>query len=314
MLSADMSVMVDRASMVSALREESLFITNVLKFLPPELNSGYGGDSDDSEEAAGDHRAPFEESDERHDELRAKLQAKLSSLKEKNGSMSTQKRLRQRLSRLERRGDGGVSSTDKRTGQKRAGGGAKQNNARANAVKCDKKQKMIARRSGKVLTDANNKNKNKRTIYNADGKLVFSKFDFAHEASAVTAERESSSREGLSARLARARRLQQKQDGADGGQGEDEQQQQRRKWSAALQKADGQKLRDDPQLLARTLRRKRQNRARSQREWQSRVERQSREQRDKQQKRAANIQQRKQAKQSRRVQSLKKKGRIIPGF
>ena len=85
-------------------------------------------------------------------------------------------------------------------------------------------------------------------------------------------------------------------------------------WQSALQKAEGVKVKDDADLLKKSLKRQEKLKQRSSKKWEERQERTEKMQQEKQDKRRANIKKRKDAKVSKKIAKAKKKGRMMPGF
>ncbi|XP_043238636.1 surfeit locus protein 6 homolog isoform X2 [Amphibalanus amphitrite] len=263
------------------------FICRVLSYLPAELKQGYGGD--DSEESEAENDLPNTR-EERQAVLREKLHAKLQTLRARSGSLRAQKNIRKRLNKMEK----------KKQKQKQQGkGGAI--NSKINAVKTAKKQKMIERRSQGVLPAESVKSK---PVFTAEGKLVFSKFDFA---SAESPEKPKAKKASLKAELHKAREKQQKK---QKGSGEAE----KEAWETAMKKATGEKIRDDPKLIKKTMRRQQQKKKQSKKKWDERVQNEKKKKEERQNKRLGNIQERRDQKKKKIVNKLKKKGRILPGF
>ena len=176
-------------------------------------------------------------------------------------------------------------------------------NAKINAVKTAKKQKMIERRSKGALPSESIKSK---PVFTDEGKLVFSKFDFASSEAPETSKPKKTS---LKSELHRAREKRQKkqQNGSEGGADQEA-------WDTAMKKATGEKIRDDPKLIKKTIRRQQQKKKQSKKKWEERAQNEKQKKEDRQNKRMNNIQERRDQKKKKIVNKLKKKGRILPGF
>lgn len=85
-------------------------------------------------------------------------------------------------------------------------------------------------------------------------------------------------------------------------------------WKAALAKADGQKVRDDPDLLKKSVKKQEQIKRSSAKKWQARKEGVKKAQEERQKKREANINKRKDDKKNKKLKKAVKRGRVIPGF
>ena len=85
-------------------------------------------------------------------------------------------------------------------------------------------------------------------------------------------------------------------------------------WKSAMEKAEGVKLKDDETLLKKTIKRMDQKKKSSKRKWDARVESEDKRKSTKQQKRSDNIKKRKQDKKHNLMKKASKKGRSVPGF
>ncbi|XP_033124277.1 surfeit locus protein 6 homolog [Anneissia japonica] len=85
-------------------------------------------------------------------------------------------------------------------------------------------------------------------------------------------------------------------------------------WKKAMQKAQGAKIKDDPDLIKKTMKKQKKLKIKSAKKWKDRVEQQEKVKKDKQEKRTKNIQSRKSQKQMKKVKRLQKKGKLLPGF
>lgn len=211
---------------------------------------------------------------------------------EKSGSLKAQKNLRKRLNKMEKR--------KQHQKQARTGGGI---NSKINAVKTAKKQKMIERKTAKGSMPPHSLQS--KPVFNTEGKVVFSKFDFAQ---GEKPDKSKTKKVSLKTQLVQAREKQAKKAAGGGGAADKE------AWDAAMRKAAGERLKDDPKLIAKTIRRERQKKKQSQKKWQERRESEVQKREEKQGKREANINRRKEQKQKKVIDKLKKKGRILPGF
>lgn len=85
-------------------------------------------------------------------------------------------------------------------------------------------------------------------------------------------------------------------------------------WQAALRKAQGEKVKDDPNLLKRAAKRKEKIKEKKKKKWGDRVKTVDDQKQKRQQKRQANIDKRKGDKKDKKRKKLIKKGRILPGL
>lgn len=83
------------------------------------------------------------------------------------------------------------------------------------------------------------------------------------------------------------------------------------KWSTALKRASGEKVRDDPELLRKSISKEKNMKVRSQKKWQARIEKVQKDKDDRQKKRTDNIQARKNDKKKRKMKRAIKKGSYV---
>ncbi|NXA34754.1 SURF6 protein, partial [Eudromia elegans] len=84
------------------------------------------------------------------------------------------------------------------------------------------------------------------------------------------------------------------------------------KWTNALYKAEGVKIRDNEERLKEALKRKEKRKAQRQKQWGKRVEKVAEKMQQRQEKRRKNIQKRKKEKIERKKNKARKKGRVLP--
>ena len=82
-------------------------------------------------------------------------------------------------------------------------------------------------------------------------------------------------------------------------------------WQKAFQKAQGVKIKDDPELLKKSMKREKQKKKRSAKSWKSRVKQTEKLMQAKQDKRNRNIQARKDTKKAKKVKRLQNKGKLL---
>ncbi|KAI0213383.1 hypothetical protein LSAT2_001588 [Lamellibrachia satsuma] len=90
--------------------------------------------------------------------------------------------------------------------------------------------------------------------------------------------------------------------------------QKKQQWKSVLQKAEGVKVRDDPELLRKSLKKKEKLREKHSKEWKERLERVQKTKKEQQDKRKRNIQKKKHSRIDKKINRSKKKGHIILGF
>lgn len=82
------------------------------------------------------------------------------------------------------------------------------------------------------------------------------------------------------------------------------------KWMTALRKASGEKVKDDPQLLKKTIMREKSRKKKSKKKWEARIDTVKKKQQEKQKKRMENIMAKKKEKKKKKVKKAVKKGRF----
>lgn len=85
-------------------------------------------------------------------------------------------------------------------------------------------------------------------------------------------------------------------------------------WKKVFDKTEGKKVKDDPELIMKSLNQKRAQKKKSKKEWKGRKDKVQKGIEDRQKKRETNIEKRKGDKKNQKLKKLAKKGRIIPGF
>ncbi|PNF21876.1 hypothetical protein B7P43_G04401 [Cryptotermes secundus] len=85
-------------------------------------------------------------------------------------------------------------------------------------------------------------------------------------------------------------------------------------WNRALSKSEGVKVKDNPELLKKTIKKEIQQKQKSKRKWDARTEGMKNRRDEKQKKRMENIEARKKQVKINKLKKAAKKGRIIPGF
>ena len=86
------------------------------------------------------------------------------------------------------------------------------------------------------------------------------------------------------------------------------------KWRTVLDKASGVKVKDDIDLLKKSIKRGEKKKEKARKEWSERKQKVEHSKQKAQEKRTKNIELRKDKKREKKVKRLKKKGRLLPGF
>ncbi|XP_065334536.1 surfeit locus protein 6 homolog [Cloeon dipterum] len=183
-----------------------------------------------------------------------------------------------------------------------------------------KKLKRSTELNGKLSADENEtlvKPKVKpveKPVFNAAGKMVFSKFDF----SSTGAEKEKPKKAEKDPRKLLEKINKQKkkiQELENSNEKEQvEQMKEKQVWQTALKRMKGEKVKDDPELLKKTIKKDKQLKNRSAKKWKERQENVSNLQKAKQEKRNENIAKKKEQKKSNIKKKNIKRGRAVPGF
>ncbi|XP_001604974.2 surfeit locus protein 6 homolog isoform X1 [Nasonia vitripennis] len=152
-----------------------------------------------------------------------------------------------------------------------------------------------------------------KPIFNSKGNMVFSKFDFSEIGTKKKTLKAEKDPKKLLKQLEEKKRKVQELEEA----GEKEKAQEIKEkdaWKSALAKATGEKVKDDPELLKRTIKREEQKKKHSHKKWESRQVGVQKAVQERQQKRSENIMKRKKDVKTNKLKRAAKKGRIIPGF
>ncbi|XP_014610779.1 PREDICTED: surfeit locus protein 6 homolog isoform X1 [Polistes canadensis] len=152
-----------------------------------------------------------------------------------------------------------------------------------------------------------------KPVFNSEGKMVFSKFDFSE----IGTKKKSLKSEKDPKKI--LQQLQQKSEKLkeleqSGEKDKVEEIKEKEAWKTALARANGEKVKDDPDLLKRTIKRQELQKKRNSKKWESRLESVQKSKQERQDKRQDNISKRKKEKKTNKLKKASKKGRIIPGF
>jgi len=158
-------------------------------------------------------------------------------------------------------------------------------------------------------------NKQKSKVFNEQGKMVFSKFDFT----ASDGSNKEKKQPGLDAKSALARLEAQKETARSlAAKGKTERVKklgEKTAWKAALDKAEGVKVKDDAGLLKKSIKRLDQRKKSTKKKWAAREESVDKRKAAVQHKRTENIKRRKDDVKAGKAKKMAKKGRAkVPGF
>ncbi|CAK9810364.1 Surfeit locus protein 6 homolog [Anthophora plagiata] len=150
-----------------------------------------------------------------------------------------------------------------------------------------------------------------KPVFNSEGKMVFSKFDFSEIGTKKKPPKKDPKRMLLQIKQKKEKIKEMEQSGeVEKAQNFKE----KDAWKSVLAKASGEKVKDDPDLLKRTLKRKEQKKKHSAKKWESRLENVQKGIRERQKKRQDNIMAKKKEKKLTKLKRAAKKGRVVAGF
>ncbi|XP_041354937.1 surfeit locus protein 6 homolog [Gigantopelta aegis] len=224
--------------------------------------------------------------------LREKLHARMQELRGRTGNLTSeelreQKRLRRKEKKLAKK---------------------KPKNKRSKIIGAQSDDTVLSNSALKVAPSSH------KPVFNKEGKMVFSKFDFTDTGEKDTPKSEFKGKdykrllEKVEKRKEIVTKLREK-DAAAADKFEE-----KMSWQAALNKAQGAKVKDNPELLTKAAKRKDKMKHKKQKVWQDRQNTVKQKLEEKQQKRKANINKKKDERKDKKRKKLIKKGRIIPGF
>ncbi|KAK9881172.1 hypothetical protein WA026_014520 [Henosepilachna vigintioctopunctata] len=167
----------------------------------------------------------------------------------------------------------------------------------------------------KIKTEEVNQDGNEKPpkpIFNSEGKMVFSKFDFSNIGNKNNRKHLTDPKKLLSNLEKQNEKITSLKESGEIDRAV--QLKEKNAWKNALAKASGEKVRDDPALLKKTIKRKEQHHKSSKKKWEARQNTVIKNKEEKQNKRQENIDKRKKSKKLTKLKKAAKKGKIIPGF
>ncbi|KAJ3652747.1 hypothetical protein Zmor_018685 [Zophobas morio] len=174
-------------------------------------------------------------------------------------------------------------------------------------------QKLLrAEKSLKKEPETNNLVKPAKPVFNSEGKMVFSKFDFSNLGTKKEKKQEKDPKKILKQLEDQKEKLEELQESGDVGKVVEIKE--KTAWKNALAKAEGKKVKDDPALLKKSVHKQEQKKRASKKKWEKRQENVEKGKKERQDKRTANIEKRKKEKKNKKLKKAVKKGKIIPGF
>jgi len=299
-------VMVDLTSLKLKLSSEDNFISSLLTNIPSQsVSIPSKQDSDESsnemeetETDKPDNRASNPE------ELKQRLAAKLNQFQGKKLDFSEKKmksKLKKKLDKLEKkklkRKQSKMRSKIARLAQDTTKKVAVTSTASSDEVKTEVEEPAVQNRLPKP-------------IFNSEGRMVFSKFDFG-EGTAPTWNSKKITNDPKAA-LGKIKKIQEKVETLK-EKGDKEKAkliEEQKAWHGALQRAEGVKVKDSAELLSKTIKRNEKKKQQSKKKWDERIATQEKSKEDKQKKRSANIKGKKDQKKEKKLARLSKRGRV----
>lgn len=178
------------------------------------------------------------------------------------------------------------------------------------------KQKVI-----RAIKITNNEVKNelpqnveeKKPVFNNEDKMVFSKFDFPEIGNKKKKKKQPTDPKKILDILEKQK--EKITDLMESGETKKAVEiKEKSAWKNALAKAEGCKIKDDPDLLKKSIRKQNQKRNVSKKKWEARKETVKKSQEDRQKKRTENIEKRKKKNKLHKLKNAAKRGKIVPGL
>ncbi|OAD62452.1 Surfeit locus protein 6 like protein [Eufriesea mexicana] len=150
-----------------------------------------------------------------------------------------------------------------------------------------------------------------KPVFNSEGKMVFSKFDFSE----IGTKKKPPKKDAKKMLLELNQKKEKLKEMERSGETEKaEEIKEKDAWKTVLAKASGDKVKNDADLLKRTLKRKESQKKQSAKKWKSRLENVQKGVQERQEKRQDNIMKRKKEKKLNKLKKAAKKGRVVSGF
>lgn len=178
----------------------------------------------------------------------------------------------------------------------------------AKAVKNERHKQLIDNEDGKKDI----KPVKPKPVFNEEGKIVFSKFDFASHPGAKVKKSHQNPREILKQIKATDQKINELKE-----QGDSEKALELKNeiaWKKAFDKVEGKKVKDDPQLLYKAIKKRKDEKKRSKKQWVQRKNKVESGIEQRQKKRQENIDKRIKDKRIKKLKTASKRGKVIPGF
>lgn len=148
-----------------------------------------------------------------------------------------------------------------------------------------------------------------KPIFNNDGKLVFSKFDFAKLGDKDRGAKSKKDPKKILDELQQQEEKFKKIAETDSNKAKDLKE--KMAWKNILQKAEGEKVKDDPILLKKSIKKMEQKKKVSKKKWDNRIQGVESKKEERQKKRKENIAKKKKEKKTKIVKAAAKRGRVV---
>ncbi|XP_039765467.1 surfeit locus protein 6 homolog [Pararge aegeria] len=148
-----------------------------------------------------------------------------------------------------------------------------------------------------------------KPIFNNEGKLVFSKFDFAKLGERDRVSKSQKDPKKILDNLKQQEEKLQKLAEVDSEKANELKE--KAAWKNILQKAEGEKVKDDPTLLKKSIKKMEHKKKVSQKKWEGRIQNVQKQKEDRQNKRRENISKKKKEKKAKVVKAAVKRGRVV---
>ncbi|ENN79314.1 surfeit locus protein 6 homolog [Dendroctonus ponderosae] len=230
-------------------------------------------------------------------------------------SLSVKKTRAQSLQELESRLKAIVSKKKLSYKDKLAKKGLKKRMKKKNRQDVRNAQSKLERNAKLALKQENAENaevKETKPVFNTDNNIVFSKIDFADIGKKKVKKQEKDPKKLLEKMAEEKTKLVEME--KTGDISKVVQIKEKAAWKNALAKAEGQKVKDDPILLKKSVKKKEQKVRASKKKWDARIHNVEKAKNERQSKRTENIEKKKKQKKVKKLKAASKRGKVIPGF
>lgn len=153
-----------------------------------------------------------------------------------------------------------------------------------------------------------------KPVFNKDGNIVFSKFDFTDKSHSKASHKSDKPTTGKNYKVLLDQVTKQKEKIEKIGESNPtkaKQMAEKMKWKTAMSKAEGVKVRDNPELLKKSMKKHEKKKEHSEKKWKERETNLAKNMKQRQDKRAKNIAKKKDGKKEKKVKLAKKRGRFV---